>query len=399
MFARLVPPTATPLRLAEWQAGLHPGPEAVTRFRHALADYLGVDFCQVASSGRTAFFLLLAALRDLPASQGRAEIILPAYTCPSLAKVVLDAGLTPHLVDIDPHTHNFVAGALEASIGPSTLAVVCVHPYGLPQPVAEVVTLAHDAGAVVIEDAAQALGARWAGRPVGTHGDFGLFSLGPGKPLSTGGGGVVCTTNRVYAAALARRWQDIETPRGVNAGWALARLGLFSLAFHPTGWWLAARAGAQKVGESEASWGYTLTGLADTQAAVGLRLLPVLDAINAARRRRAQAWLDRLQGIPHLILPAVPGAPDDAIYLRLPLLVEGSGHAGALQARLAAAGIGAGRMYRRTLDAFFPDLRGPSYPGARQVACGLITLPTNHYVTLADIERGADLLRQTLSHQ
>src|SRR5690606_4415745 len=86
-------------------------------------------------------------------------------------------------------------------------------------------------------------------------------------------------------------------------------------------------------------------------------------------------------------------------YLRLPLLVEGGGHADALQARLAAAGIGAGRMYRRTLDAIFPDLSAPSYPGARQVACGLITLPTSHSVTLPDIERGVDLLRQNLAHQ
>lgn len=398
MFARLVPPTATPIRLAEWQAGLHPGPEAVTRFRHALAAYLGVDFCQVASSGRAAFFLLLTALRDLPALQGRGEVILPAYTCPSLAKVVMDAGLAPRLVDIDPHTHHFVAGGLEASVGPSTLAVVCVHPYGLPQPVTEVVTLAHAAGAVVIEDAAQALGARWAGQPVGTYGDFGLFSLGPGKPLSTGGGGIVCTSNRAYAAVLARRWQAIEPPRGVRAGWALARLGLFSLAFHPAGWWLAARAGAQKVGDSEASWGYTLTGLADTQAAVGLRLLPVLDAINAARRTRAQAWLDRLQGLPHVTLPTVQSAAE-AIYLRLPLVVEDADRADALQARLAAAGIGAGRMYRRTIDAFFSDLRGAPYPGARRVACGLITLPTNHYVTAADIARGADLLRQSLTPQ
>lgn len=397
-FARHVPPTATPLRWQEWQAGLHPAQDALAQFRQALAAYLGVPDCFLAASGRTALFLLLRTLRDLPALHGRSEVILPAYTCPAVAKVVLDAGLTPRLVDIDPRTHAYIAGGLAAKAGAATLALICVHPYGLALPVDEAIAAARAVGAVVIEDAAQAMGARRAGRPVGTHGDFGLFSLGPGKPLSTGGGGVVCARDATHAAALARTWQTLAQPGIAATGWTLARLGLFSLAFHPAGWWLASKAGAHKAGDHEASWGYALRGLAASQAAVGLRLLPSLDAINAARRARAQAWLEQLQGLPGVLWPPAQGADEGAIYLRLPLVLQDAERAGGLQARLAAAGIGAGRMYRRTLDEIFPTLRGAAYPGATQVARGLLTLPTNHYVDDHDIRRGAAILRQALAH-
>ncbi len=395
MFARHVPPTATPLHLPQWRAGLHPAADAAERFAADLAAYLGVSHCLLASSGRTALYVLLATLRDLPALHGRGEVVLPAYTCPSLAKVVLDAGLLPRLVDIDPVTHTYIGEGLAAAVGPATLAITCVHPYGLALPIDDAIDLAHGAGAVVIEDAAQALGARWAGRPVGTRGDFGLYSLGPGKPLSTGGGGILSIQSLEAAAPLAHAWQTLATPGKARAGWALARLGLFSMAFHPTGWWLAAKVGAHKIGDNEASWGYALSGLASTQAAVGLRLLPGLDRINAARRARALAWLEGLQDLPGVILPREQD--HGAIYLRLPLVVEDTDRADGLQAQLAAAGIGAGRMYRRTLDEFFPHLSGAVHPGAAQVARGLLTLPTNHYVTAADIRRGVALLRAALS--
>jgi dTDP-4-amino-4,6-dideoxygalactose transaminase len=394
MMLRQLPPTAAPLRLADWAAGLHPAPNAVPRFAAALAAELGVPCGFLAASGRTALYLLLSGLRSLPGRQDRTMVVLPAYTCPAVAKVVMDAGLTPRLVDIDPVTYDFVETALAAAVDARTLAVICVHPFGLPQPVDRALALAHDEGALLIEDCAQALGARWEGQAVGTRGDFGLFSLGPGKPLSTGGGGFVCTRDPAYAAQLAEVWQRLAAPRGPAAAWALARLGLLSLAFRPAGWWLATRLGAQRVGDHEASWGYALRGLTAAQAAVGLRLLPRLAALNRQRRERAAAWRAALAGTPGWTWP--PDNPG-AIYLRLPVITADAAQAAALQQSLATAGISAGRMYRRTLAEIFPSLAGGAYPGAEQVAAGLLTLPTNPYVTAQDVARGAALVRRGLA--
>jgi dTDP-4-amino-4,6-dideoxygalactose transaminase len=365
----------------------------VGRFAAAVGAYLQSPHVFLASSGRTALYLLLKALRDQPAHKGRSEVVLPAYTCPAVVKVILDAGLTPRLVDLDPVTQGAASG-WEAVLSRSTLAVIWVHPFGVPQPLDYALRAAHAVGALLIEDSAQAMGARLDGRLVGTLGDAGLFSLGPGKPLSIGGGGIVCTRRPALAQALDAAWQTLGTPSGIAASWALFRLGLFSLAFHPTSWWLVAKAGAQKVGDSETSWGYALNQLTATQAAVGLRLLPALDAINGRRRERAARWQAGLAGTPGLLLP---GEVDGAIYLRLPVVVQPPGLADDLQRRLAGAGIGAGRMYRRTLPTIFPVLAGGACPGAEQIAAGLLTLPTNHYVTAEDIACGAAIIRALLS--
>jgi dTDP-4-amino-4,6-dideoxygalactose transaminase len=321
-----------------------------------------------------------------------------------VAKVILDVGLRLRLVDIDSHTMEFEPEGLTASVGPDTLAVVCVHPFGIPQPLERARSLAHAAGACVIEDGAQSLGARAGGTPIGGRGDFGLFSLGPGKPLSTGGGGILCTASDTHAEALAAQWATLRSAGGTASGMALARLGAFSTAFHPTAWWLAARAGAQRVGDNEASWGYALRSLTPAQAAIGLRLLPRLDAFNAGRRSRAAAWRTALAGVDGVRWPAVPTAAagadtgrDGAIYLRLPMLVRDEATADRLCAALNAAGIGAGRMYRRTLAEIFPAAARAAFPGATRVARMLVTLPTNHYLTADDLARGAAVIRREMA--
>ncbi len=178
-----------------------------------------------------------------------------------------------------------------------TLAVILVHPFGISLPAANIIALAHDAGAVVIEDAAQALGAKWDGDSVGTKGDYGLFSLGPGKPISTAGGGIVITKEHKNIPSLNNWWADLPEVSASVSATAWMRQAAFQLAFNPHGWWAATRVGLHRVGNHESSWGYTLRGLAPSQAGVGLALLPRLDAINAQRRRRAAALQEAAESL------------------------------------------------------------------------------------------------------
>jgi dTDP-4-amino-4,6-dideoxygalactose transaminase len=277
-----LPPTAAPLSLSDLRPGLGAPPETVDLFRQAVAGYLGVRACFVAASGRTALYLLLKELAGTADHPARREVVMPAYTCPALVRVTLDAGLRPRLADLSPATLGYEPDGLAACLGEQTLAVIVVHPFGLPQPLDDVARQAQAAGAVVIQDAAQSLGARWAGQWVGTRGDVGLFSLGPGKPLSTGGGGILCTNDEVLIRRLERSCR--LPPPALAAAWMPARLALLALVFRPTGWWLATRLGLHRLGDSEAAGGYTLAGLAPAQAALGLALLPRLEAINRRRR-------------------------------------------------------------------------------------------------------------------
>lgn len=383
---RHLPPTAVPFAPSDLGRALPPPPQARARFQIALTEYLGARTCRLAASGRTALYLLLKSLYQTADHPTRREVLIPAYTCPALAKVVLDLELQPRFVDISPDTLVFEEDQLEASIGAQTLAVICVHPFGVPQPIKSTLRLAHWAGAVVIEDAAQAMGARLGGEPVGSQGDFGLFSLGPGKPLSTGGGGILCTKHERHVVLLEEAWEDLPSPSATDSVWAQFRLTLFTLAFHPTGWWLATRAGLHRVGDHEASWGYSLRGLSQAQAAVGLPLLVRLDAINQQRRENARRLIAHLQVIDQLHVPTSAVAADP-IYLRLPILVPDEKQREPLFQDLWAAGIGVGRMYRHTLPDLFPHAAEGTYPGASYVANHLLTLPTHHYLTEADVEQ------------
>ncbi|MCC6457726.1 MAG: DegT/DnrJ/EryC1/StrS family aminotransferase [Caldilineaceae bacterium] len=402
LLPRHIPPTATPLTFTEWQQGANAPASANEEFAAALAAYLGVRHLFLASSGRAALRLLLDTLALQPALAGRQEVVLPGYTCPALAKVVLDAGLTPQLVDLDPDTFTYPPAALAAAVSEDTLAVMVVHPFGIPVALGPALAAARAAGALVIEDAAQAMGARVDGVQVGTRGHVGLYSLGPGKPLALGGGGVVATGDDALAAALAKSWSALAVPAGLSASWAWLRMGLFSLAFQPPLWWLATRLGAQKVGGNEASWGYRLTGFAPSQAAVGLALLPKLDAINQHRRDHARLLLAGLADLKELTSPGLRGSKftentKQAIYLRLPLLTRTPAQADALFAALSAAGIGVGRVYGRTLPEFFPQLASPPLPGSERVARTLLTLPTNYHTSAADLAHIPEVVRAALA--
>src|SRR6476620_9464806 len=132
LLPRQIPPTATPMSFAEWKSGGNASADSLSEFSKAVGDYLEVPHLFFASSGRTALRLLLDTAARQPQWGGRRQVILPGYTCPALAKVILDAGLTPRLVDIGPVTFTYPPAALSMAVNEDTLAVIVVHPFGIP---------------------------------------------------------------------------------------------------------------------------------------------------------------------------------------------------------------------------------------------------------------------------
>ena len=146
------------------------------------------------------------------------EVIVPTNSFIATAEAVSLAGATPRLVDVDPATHLITAEAVEAAIGPRTRAVIPVHLMGSTVDMAPLLEVARAAGLRVIEDCAQAHGARYRGQRVGTFGDIGCFSFYPTKNLGAwGDGGAVVTADERLAAphpppALARRGAALPPP-------------------------------------------------------------------------------------------------------------------------------------------------------------------------------------------
>src|SRR5690606_20491470 len=133
-------------------------------------------------------------LRALEAPPG-AEVIVPAFTFFATAGAVWNAGLRPVFCDVDPDTFNLDVSSVDAAWTPRTRAVVPVHLFGQMAPMDAILELARTRGAFVLEDAAQAIGARLGNVSAGAYGDAGAFSFFPTKNLGGFGDGGMVTTS------------------------------------------------------------------------------------------------------------------------------------------------------------------------------------------------------------
>ena len=191
-----VPPTAgLPLRLADlWH-------RSAVHFGTALSEFLGVPDPQIECSGTACLIIALRALRECCS---RRTVIIPAYTCPLVPLAIAHCGLKVRLCDTAPGHFDFDMNRLQALCDHDTLAVVPTHLAGRVADVKAAKRCADRVGAWVIEDAAQALGAKADGASVGMEGDIGFFSLAVGKGLSLFEGGVLIARDTQMRAALRR---------------------------------------------------------------------------------------------------------------------------------------------------------------------------------------------------
>ncbi len=174
------------------------GPE-VAAFEQDFAAYCGTSEGIALNSGTSALHLALLAA-EVGAGD---EVITVPFTFVASVAAVLYAGARPVLVDIDPRSFTMDPAAIEAAITPRTKAILPVHLYGQPADMDPIMEIARRRGLVVIEDAAQAHGAKYKGRPVGSIGDMACFSFYPGKNLGAyGEGGAVTTSNTEYAKTI-----------------------------------------------------------------------------------------------------------------------------------------------------------------------------------------------------
>jgi dTDP-4-amino-4,6-dideoxygalactose transaminase len=175
--------------------------QEVESLERELASYLGVSHAVGVSSGTDALLVAMMALGIGPGD----EVVTSTYSFFATAGCVARLGARPVFVDIDPVTYNIDPERIAAAISPRTKAIIPVHLYGQSADLDRILDVASRAGVPVIEDAAQAIGARYKGRMVGGFGRFGCFSFFPSKNLGAfGDGGLVTTGDDSLAASLRR---------------------------------------------------------------------------------------------------------------------------------------------------------------------------------------------------
>jgi len=248
--------------LSRW---LGQGPE-VEEFERKFANYIGTNFAVAVSSGTAALHLAL-----LPHSIGPGdEVIVPTFTYIATANAVLYTGAKPTFVDIDPSTYNIDPSCVKKALTRRTKAIIPVHYAGQPAEMNQIIDIATEYGLTVIEDAAEAAGAIYKGRKVGSIGHTGCFSFAWNKDLTTGEGGMVTTNDEDVARA-------VESLR--NHG--KARIGRRDL-------------------HTRLGYNYKMT---DIQAALGRVQLRKLERTIARKVARARYMSSRLREIKGIIPP------------------------------------------------------------------------------------------------
>jgi dTDP-4-amino-4,6-dideoxygalactose transaminase len=187
-------------------------------FERELARFSGVRHAIGVGSGTDALRLGLAALEVGPGD----EVVTPAFSFVASATTIVMAGATPVFVDIEPGTFALDPAAVARALTPRTRAIMPVHLYGQPAAMDRLQALARAHGLSVLEDAAQAVGARWAGRPVGAWGDLACLSFYPTKNLGACGDAGAILTDRDDLAERLRRLRhhgDAGRYRHVELGW------------------------------------------------------------------------------------------------------------------------------------------------------------------------------------
>ncbi len=330
-------------------------------FEREIASYCDTRHAVGLANGTDALTIALAAC-GIGAGD---EVIVPAFTFVATATAVVRLGARPVFADIDPTTFNLDPAEIEIRRTTQTKAVMPVHLYGQPAKMDAIGELAARHGLVVIEDNAQAIGARYRGRRTGSLGSAAGISFYPTKNLGAYGDGGMLVTNSDELAAKARRLRD----HGQSGKYVSAEPG----------------------------WNSRLDEL---QAAVLRVKLRRLDEWTDARRAHARHYDELLTGLPGLSLPA-PAPHTEHVYHLYTVRIEGgAGRRDRVQQQLAEHGVSSGVYYPTPLP-FQPIFAGlghrpGDFPAAEQAAAQVLSLPLFAEITAGQIERVAEALGAAL---
>lgn len=333
----------------------------VAEFERAVADYCGAAHAVAVSNCTTALHLALIVAGVGPGD----EVICPSMSFIATCNSIRYTGATPIFAEVNPQTYNLDPDAAEAAITPCTKAILIVHQIGLPAEIDRFQALAAARGLKIIEDAACAIGSRYRGQPIGSHGELVCFSFHPRKVITTGEGGMITTNRADYADQLR-----------------LLRQHGMSVSD-------AARHSAKKVvTESYVCLGYNYR-MTDIQAAIGVEQMKRLPGIVARRRELAVQYTKALRHHSWLRPPCVPdGAEPNFQSYAVRLALDAPVSRDQLMQRLLEQGIATRRgiMLSHTEPAS-TSLPMPPLPHSEAASQQSLLLPLYPQMTNVDLQQ------------
>ncbi len=256
----------------------------IARFESEMAAAVQREHGIAVANGTAALEIAMEALQLQPGD----EVILPTFTIISCAAAIVKAGAVPVFVDSDPLTWNMDVQQIESKITSRTKAIMVVHIYGLPTDMDPVLALAKQHRLFVIEDAAEAHGQTYKGKPCGSFGDLSIFSFYPNKHITTGEGGMIVTNDAVLAERSA---------------------SLRNLCFQP----------ARRFVHEQLGFNYRMTNM---QAALGVAQLERLSETVARKREMGRLYRELLSDVEGIRLQTTHTDYAENIYWVFGIVLE-----------------------------------------------------------------------------
>ena len=351
---------------------------AVERFEKELREYFRSKYVFTVSSGKAALTLILGALNRI---SGREKVLIPAYTCYSVPSAVQRAGLRIALCDLVPQTLDYDFDKLAKLLKNDILCVLSTHLFGVPSDVGRIRELTKDRGIFLVEDAAQAMGVMHKGNRLGTIGDVGFYSLGRGKNISCGSGGIIVTSNDRIAQEINRMYSGVIRDSVFRHIANILATCLMSFFIHPYLFWIPKGLPFLKIGETRFYETFPINHLSGFKAGLLHDWRTKLEKYNSTREETSEYYLHSLH-----LRDKRTDYSGSFPFLRFPLYPNGEGSN--VSICMGYGDLGISLMYPDSINnvkEIKEQFRGESYENAEMIAKTLLTLPT--HVLLRDQDK------------
>lgn len=382
---RTIPPAATPISingLLHGFIGIFYGRPYLKRLEEDLKKYFGIRHVFLTSSGKAALTLILQALRALGSE--RDKVLIPAYTCFSVPSAIVKAKLKISLCDINPETFDFDYRVFVDALTEDTLCVIPTHLFGIPADVERINRICKEKGIYVVEDAAQAMGVKLNGKFLGTIGDVGFFSLGRGKNITCGSGGIIITNSDSIADAIERHYSHLEYPGFIEDLKDFLKFMLMAVFIRPSFYWLPAGMPFLKLGQTIFYKDFSIKKFTGMRAGLLNGWQRQLEEANRIRKENSEYFFSALNAT------SIFKNGFFTNFLRLPFITENREVKERIYSFSKKLGLGISMMYPTPINEILEirtQFNGKVYPSASKIAETLLTIPTHPFLSVKDKEK------------
>lgn len=379
----LIPSAHTPISFLDIFNGfISSFNQPIVTFESVIKAYTNKKHCYFTNSGTTAFYIILKALRSL---SKKTEVIIPAYTVPSLILPIKKAGLKPVLCDISLKTFTMDIQSITKWINKNTLCIVPVHMFGLPIDMNAIMKIAQQYSLFVVENAADSLGSTIHKNPAGTFGDIGFYSFNRGENLSTLSGGCIVTDKEEVSEAVKMECTLLPRPGLISKLQISTKLIASAFAVRPLLYTifydLLFKSKRNSVCTDFDSYAYT-----NFQAGIGCSLFGRASKIFNKRYDHGMFLFDMLCGLkgirlPELLTHTVP------VFNQFPMLFDNENVKEIFLKKINDTGIESMRPYSDAIHRVYDlgyDLEKDPFPNATYFSNHVLLIPTH---PIMDIEK------------